>query len=97
MAKIIAYNDSIAGRCITFPTPQTYQAIDNGEMTIEDVARLSVPAGRPFAIIDTSELPSDWASRDAWYIEDDDLADGIGGNEGVPAHGLFKTEEDGAA
>ena len=38
--------------------------------TIEEIAAKDVPAGKPFKIIDASEIPSDRTFREAWeYVE----------------------------
>ena len=41
------------------------------------IAIKDVPAGRPFKIVDASELPD--APQEAWTVDDADLTDGIGG------------------
>jgi hypothetical protein len=46
--------------------------------TIEEIAAKDVPAGRPYKIIDVSELPQDPMWRDAWEIDDAELTDGVG-------------------
>jgi len=43
--------------------------VPSGEISVTEVARKDVPAGLPFKIIDTSDLPFDREFRDAW--EDD--------------------------
>ena len=53
----------------------TKQALDNH--TIEEIAVKDVPAGKPFAIVDAADLPSD--PQEAWVVDDADLTDGIGG------------------
>jgi hypothetical protein len=35
-------------------------------MTIEEIAAKDVPAGKPFKIVDVSEIPSDRTFRNAW-------------------------------
>lgn len=35
-------------------------------LTIEQIAAKDVPAGKPFEIVDVSEIPSDRTFRDAW-------------------------------
>jgi len=53
----------------------TEQAI--ASHTIEEIAIKDVPAGKPFAIVDAADLPSD--PQESWVIDDADLVDGIGG------------------
>jgi hypothetical protein len=39
-------------------------------LTIEEIAAKDVPAGKPFEIVDVSEIPSDRTFRAAWeYAE----------------------------
>lgn len=35
-------------------------------LTIEQIAAKDVPAGKPFQIVDVSEIPSDRTFRNAW-------------------------------
>ena len=35
-------------------------------LTIEEIAAKDVPAGKPFEIVDVSEIPSDRTFRGAW-------------------------------
>jgi hypothetical protein len=43
-------------------------AIECG-LTIEQIAAKDVPAGKPFEIVDLSEIPSDRTFRGAWTWE----------------------------
>ena len=45
--------------------------------TIQEIAVKDVPAGKPFAVVDASELPD--APQEAWIINEADLQDGVGG------------------
>ena len=38
-------------------------------LTIEQIAAKDVPAGKPYEIVDVSEIPSDRTFRDAWTWE----------------------------
>lgn len=38
----------------------------NCGLTIEEIAIKDVPAGKPFKIVKTSDVPSDRTFRDAW-------------------------------
>jgi hypothetical protein len=58
---------------IIYPTDEGGVAIiipaDCG-MTIEEIAAKDVPAGKPYKIVDVSEIPSDRTFRNAWeYTE----------------------------
>ena len=43
--------------------------IPTGELPIEDVAQKDVPAGTPYLITSTDEVPSDRTFRDAWEAD----------------------------
>ena len=43
----------------------------NCGLTIEQIAAKDVPAGKPFQIVDVSEIPSDRTFRNAWEYSDD--------------------------
>ena len=45
---------------------------------IEAIAAKDVPAGKPYKIIDASEIPADRSQRNAWTVDDADLTDGVG-------------------
>jgi hypothetical protein len=40
-------------------------AVDCG-LTIDEIARKDVPAGKPYKIVDVSDIPSDRTFRNAW-------------------------------
>jgi hypothetical protein len=45
---------------------------------IEQIAAKDVPAGKPYKIMDASEIPSDRSQRNAWTADEADLTDGVG-------------------
>ena len=45
---------------------------------IEAIAQKDVPAGKPYKIIDASEIPACRSQRNAWTVDDADLTDGVG-------------------
>ena len=45
---------------------------------IEAIAQKDVPAGKPYRIIDASEIPTDRSQRNAWTVDDATLTDGVG-------------------
>jgi len=47
-------------------------------LTIEEIAAKDVPAGRPYKIVDVSEIPNDRTFRGAWTIDESELTDGVG-------------------
>ena len=59
MNQRIIYPNDDGGVSIIVPAP------DCG-LTIEEIADKDVPVGKPFEIIDVSEIPSDRTFRGAW-------------------------------
>ena len=57
-----------------------YQEVDGGVgiinpilecgLTVEEIAEKDVPAGRPYKIVDVSEVPSDRTFRNAWEYQE---------------------------
>jgi hypothetical protein len=65
MTQRIIYPNDDGGVSILIPTPE-YLA----EHTIEELAAKDVPAGKPYKIVDVSEIPEDRTFRNAWeYAE----------------------------
>jgi hypothetical protein len=66
---------------IIYPTDEGGVAVivpaDCGK-TIEEIAAKDVPAGKPYKIVDVSEIPSDRTFRSAWEADEADLTDGVG-------------------
>lgn len=58
--------------------------IPSGQLPIDEVARKDVPAGTPYKIINTVDVPTDRTFRAAWEA---DMSDSHG--EGVGAHAWF--------
>ena len=52
-------------------------------LTVEQIAAKDVPTGKPFKIVDASEVPSDRTWRNAWTIDESELTDGVGADYGV--------------
>jgi hypothetical protein len=61
--KRIIYPNNEGGVSVIVPSPSW-----NG--TIEELASKDVPAGKPFKIIDASEIPSDRTFRNAWEYQE---------------------------
>ena len=61
MNQRIIYPTDDGGVAIVIPTPE-YMA----DHTIEELAAKDVPAGKPFKIVDVSDIPTDRTFRDAW-------------------------------
>jgi hypothetical protein len=53
---------------IIYPTDEGVAVIVPADcgLTIEEIAAKDVPAGKPFEIVDVSEIPSDRTFRGAW-------------------------------
>jgi hypothetical protein len=59
MDKRIIYPNNDGGVAIIVPAP------DCG-LTIEEIAAKDVPVGKPYKIVDVSDIPSDRTFRNAW-------------------------------
>ena len=59
MNKRIIYPNDEGGVAIIVPAPEC-------GLTIEEIATKDVPTGKPYKIIDVSEVPSDRTFRNAW-------------------------------
>lgn len=65
MDKRIIYPNDEGGVSIIVPTPEYLT-----EHTIEELAAKDVPTGKPYKIVDISEIPSDRTFRDAWEYQE---------------------------
>jgi len=61
MTQRIIYPTDDGGVAILIPAPE-YLA----EHTIEELAAKDVPEGKPYKIVDVSDIPSDRTFRNAW-------------------------------
>jgi hypothetical protein len=71
MTKRIIYKNDNGGVSVIVPSPNT-------GLTIEEIAAKDVPTGRPYKIVDVSEIPNDRTARDLWDVDEADLTDGVG-------------------
>ena len=62
MNQRIIYPNDDGGVSILIPVP------DCG-LTIEEIAAKDVPAGKPYQIVDVSDIPTDRTLRGAWVYE----------------------------
>lgn len=76
MEQVIIYKQDNGVVAIVRPTEDALRF-----HSIEAIAQKSVPAGKPYKIIDASELPTDRNQRNAWTVDDADLTDGVGGKQ----------------
>ena len=72
MSRIIYQTDE-GGVAVIIPTPQALET-----MTIRQIAEKDVPTGKPYKIVEDSEVPSDRTFRGAWEVDPDTLTDGVG-------------------
>ena len=73
MEKRIIYKTEEGGVAIVIPAPECLQ-----KYSIKEIADKDVPAGRPYKIVDVSEIPTDRTFRNAWDIDESELTDGVG-------------------
>ena len=71
--KRIIYKQDNGTVAIIVPTPDALQT-----MTVEEIALKDVPTGKPYKIVNVSEISDDRTFRDAWTIDDAELTDGVG-------------------
>jgi len=71
--EVIIYKTDNGEVPVIVPTPEALS-----QRTILEIAVKDVPAGKPFAIIDSSELPFNHP-QETWTVQDSDLNDGVGG------------------
>jgi hypothetical protein len=45
---------------------------------IEAIALKDVPSGKPYKIIDASQIPTDRTQRNEWTVDEAELTDGFG-------------------
>lgn len=72
MNQVIIYNQDNGIPAVVIPTQE---ALD--QHGIMAIAIKDVPAGKPFKIVDTADLPD--APQETWGVDNADLTDGIGG------------------
>lgn len=61
MKRIIYPNDD-GGVAVVIPSPNT-------KYTVEQIALKDVPAGKPYKIIEDTEIPTDRTFREAWEAD----------------------------
>ena len=64
MNKRIIYPTDEGTVSIIIPSPEWLQT-----HTIEELAAKDVPAGKPYKIVDVSEIPTDRTFRNAWEYQ----------------------------
>jgi hypothetical protein len=86
MTKRIIYTNDDGSVSVIVPAPEC-------GMTIEQIALKDVPFGKPFKIIDVSDLPTDRTQRNAWNVDEADLTDGVGADYGIGSENVFVMPE----
>ena len=73
MNQVIIYNQDDGIPAVVMPTEEALE-----QHGIQAIAIKDVPAGKPFKIVDASELPQS-TPQEAWTVDEAELTDGIGG------------------
>lgn len=63
MNQRIIYPNDDGGVSIIVPAP-------NCGLSIDEIAKKDVPAGKPYKIVDVADIPNDREFRNAWYYEE---------------------------
>jgi hypothetical protein len=74
MEQRIIYKNDDEGVSVIIPTPEALNLYG-----IEAIAVKDVPSGKPYKIVNVSDIPADRTFRNAWEINEADLTDGVGG------------------
>ena len=69
--QVIIYLQDNGIVAVCTPTPEALQS-----HSIQEIAAKDVPTGKPFKIVDASDLPD--TPQEAWVINEADLTDGVG-------------------
>ena len=73
MTQRIIYQTDEGGIAVIIPATEALE-----QYSIEAIALKDVPAGKPFKIVDTADVPSDRTFRSAWEVDPATLTDGVG-------------------
>lgn len=73
MTQRIIYQTDEGGVAVVVPSPEALE-----QYGIEAIALKDVPAGKPFKIVNTVDVPSDRTFRSAWEVDPATLTDGVG-------------------
>ena len=63
MNQFIIYPTDEGGVAVIIPAPDC-------NLSIEEIAAKDVPTGKPYKIINTSDIPSDRTFRNAWEYQE---------------------------
>lgn len=73
MNQVIIYKQDSGVVSVIYPTEEAIELFG-----IEAIAQKDVPTGKPYKIVDVSEIPTDRSKRAAWTVNEADLTDGVG-------------------
>lgn len=73
MNQRIIYQTDDGGVAVITPAPEAVSLYG-----IDAIAKKDVPTGKPYKIVDVSELPADRSKRAAWTVSADIITDGVG-------------------
>ena len=71
--QVIIYKQDNGIPAVVMPTAEALE-----QYGIMAIALKDVPAGKPFAIIDATDLPTA-VPQEAWIVDEANLTDGVGG------------------
>lgn len=69
----VIYQTDDGGVAVIIPAPEAVSMYG-----IDAIAQKDVPTGKPYKIVDASEIPTDRSKRAAWTVSADILTDGVG-------------------
>lgn len=78
MNQVIIYLQDNGTAAVIIPTPEALE-----QYGIQAIAIKDVPAGKPYKIINTEDVPTDRTFRDAWEVDEETLTDGVGADYGI--------------
>ena len=73
MNQRIIYTNDDGGVVILIPAQECLS-----QYSIEEIAAKDVPAGKPYKIVDVTDIPTDRTFRSAWEVDPSILTDGVG-------------------
>ena len=73
MNQRIIYQADDGGVAVIIPAPEAVSLYG-----IDAIAKKDVPTGKPYKIVDASDIPTDRSKREAWTVTADILTDGVG-------------------
>lgn len=73
MSKVIIYTQDNGNLAVVYPTQE---AID--KMGIDAIAAKDVPTGKPYKIVEVTEIPEQREERNTLLIKEGDRIDGVG-------------------